>query len=152
MEAKSHTFACEFNSELYGIDEIVKVKGIQFPLLHNSATTGHKLQGSTVQNIFVNDIKYQQNWAYVVLSRVKTMGGLYLREKLKIDPECYKKPEEMKRMIRDFQNYYAAKVFTPEEYNKLLEDTEFSDFFQDYNLNIHGNAQVVDNGNDALNF
>jgi hypothetical protein len=35
----------------------------------NNATTGHKLQGSSVDSIFVHAWIYE--WAYVVLSRVR---------------------------------------------------------------------------------
>ena len=54
------------------------MKGTQFPIISNSCTTGHKLQGYTVPKILVNDWYYGTNWAYIVLSRVKTMDGLYL--------------------------------------------------------------------------
>ena len=54
------------------------MKGMQLPLVSNTATTGHKLQGSTVANIFVHDWNYTTNWPYVVLSRVRTMRGFFL--------------------------------------------------------------------------
>ena len=54
----------------------------QLPLVVNHATTGHKLQGCTTSSIFVNCFSYRTNWPYVVLSRVKTMKGLFLRKPL----------------------------------------------------------------------
>jgi len=58
------------------------MKGMQLPLVSNTATTGHKLQGSKVVNIFVLDWNYTTNWPYVVLSRVTTMRELFFRKKL----------------------------------------------------------------------
>ena len=51
--------------------ESIKMYGQQFPCVLNNATTGHKLQGKTVENIFVCNWNYTSNWVYVVLSRVK---------------------------------------------------------------------------------
>lgn len=52
--------------------------GVQFPLVSNDATTGHKLHGTTIASITINNWRYQSNWPYVVLSRVKTMNGLFI--------------------------------------------------------------------------
>ena len=46
---------------------------------NNLATTGHKLQGQTKDTIVVSDLFYGSNWMYVILSRVKTRNGLFLR-------------------------------------------------------------------------
>ena len=54
----------------------------QFPIILNTATTGHKLQGQTVDSLLINDWQYGQNWAYVVLSRSTTLNGIFLREEL----------------------------------------------------------------------
>ena len=55
----------------------------QFPIVVNIATTGHKLQGTGVNKLFVQDWQYKRNWPYVVMSRVKTFNGLFLRLPLK---------------------------------------------------------------------
>ncbi len=102
------------------------MKGLQFPIISNSATTGHKLQGSTVENIFANDMSYKKNWAYVVLSRVKELKGVHLKHRLKLDLELYKKPDEMKRMIQDLADNIECDFFTNEDYEQLLQDTEFA--------------------------
>jgi hypothetical protein len=52
----------------------------QVPLIRNLATTGHKLQGQTKESIVVSDYFYGSNWMYVILSRVKTRYGLFLRD------------------------------------------------------------------------
>ena len=58
--------------------EMVRMKMTQIPLLTNNATTGHKLQGATIPSMFVHCWRMEKNWAYVVLSRVKTLNGLHL--------------------------------------------------------------------------
>ena len=58
----------------------------QFGVLVNNATTGHKLQGMSKDNITIVDWFYSvKNWVYVVLSRVKTLSGLHLFKELKIE-------------------------------------------------------------------
>ena len=51
--------------------EDIQMKAVQLPVIINNATTGHKLQGNGVDNIFVHTWSYTTNWAYVMLSRVK---------------------------------------------------------------------------------
>ena len=53
-----------------------------FPVLVNHATTGHKLQGQSKDSVFVHAWSCTKNWVCVVLSRVRTLSGLFLREKL----------------------------------------------------------------------
>jgi hypothetical protein len=51
----------------------------QFGVNSNIATTGHKLQGMSKDKIIVTSWSYQfKNWIYVILSRVRTLEGLYL--------------------------------------------------------------------------
>jgi hypothetical protein len=63
-----------------------------------NATTGHKLQGSSVDSIFVHAWIYEK-WAYVVLSRVRTHKGLYLRHPLDFDLRRYAVPPRLKEML-----------------------------------------------------
>ena len=70
------------------------MKGYQLPIVSNTATTGHKLQGSSMDVLFVHEWNYTTNWPYVVLSRVRTMEGLWFREPLKNDLKKYSLPEE----------------------------------------------------------
>jgi hypothetical protein len=44
----------------------------------NHATTGHKLQGKTIESLVIAEWSKVRNWAYVVLSHVRTLGGLFL--------------------------------------------------------------------------
>ena len=80
-----------------------KMKATQIPILLNNATTGHKLQGCGVDHIFVHNWSYVTNWVYVMLSRVKTMQGLYARNKLTTDLSKYATKESYKAMIRKFK-------------------------------------------------
>jgi hypothetical protein len=55
----------------------------QFGVISCIGTTGHKLQGMSKDNIIVTSWNYgTRNWIYVVLSRVRTLAGLHLLQKL----------------------------------------------------------------------
>jgi hypothetical protein len=62
----------------------------QFPVNLNDATTGHKLQGISKDELIVQSWSYRTSgWPYTVVSRVRKFLGLYLNEKL--DYRKYKK-------------------------------------------------------------
>ena len=122
-----------------GLDELyVRVQGTQFPLISNSCTTGHKLQGCSLQSILANTWYYGANWAYVVLSRVTTMFGLHMRKPLSKDLSKYKKPEAMKRMLEDFKNRIAVQMIDDSDY----EDLERTEFVSPQNLDGDGDDVV----------
>jgi hypothetical protein len=75
----------------------------QIPIVVNNATTGHKLQGSTREDIFINCFSYAKNWPYVLLSRVKTRKGLYLRHRLD-ESKDYLLDAKLLRMKQIFQD------------------------------------------------
>ena len=60
----------------------VQINFLQLPILANHATTVHKLQGRTVDSLFINDFNYKGNWVYVALSRLRSLDKLFLRRKL----------------------------------------------------------------------
>ena len=97
------------------------MKATQLPLLVNNATTGHKLQGSSVDNIFVHNWSYVTNWVYVMLSRVKTRVGLFCRNKLSKDLKKYAVPEGLRRMLDRFRSRCAPTYWTEEQYDELFE-------------------------------
>ena len=71
------------------------VKVSQIPVNCNIATTGHKLQGMSLDNLVVNSWGYKfENWVYVVLSRVRKRKGLGLNKKLDLKRE-FKVPEKL---------------------------------------------------------
>jgi hypothetical protein len=54
----------------------------QFPINVSNAVTVHKLQGRTIKHLFISSYDYRDNWMYVVLSRVTTRQGLFLRHRI----------------------------------------------------------------------
>ncbi len=70
----------------------------QFPILGNYATTGHKLQGKSLDELVIAEWSQVKNWAYVVLSRVRTLDGLYLTEPIPEDIDFSPHPENLDMM------------------------------------------------------
>ena len=62
----------------------MKCRVFQFPVNSSDAITGHKLQGLTKDNLIVYSWNKSTGWIYVVLSRVRTLSGLYLVRRLKL--------------------------------------------------------------------
>jgi hypothetical protein len=76
----------------------------QVPLISNSAATGHKLQGSSLQSLFISSWNNGvPNWAYVAISRVRTKAGLFLRRPLSRDLSQYVMPDEYIAFIASFK-------------------------------------------------
>ena len=66
----------------------VNVNILQFPVTVNDTTTGHKLQGKSVDCLIIAEWATGiRNWTYVVLSRVKELKNLYLLEELPPDED-----------------------------------------------------------------
>ena len=82
FEVKSAKVSFKATIQIGTEECITGMTGNQFPLISNSCTTGHKLQGCTCASILVNEWYYGANWPYVVLSRVKTRKGLHIRQLL----------------------------------------------------------------------
>ena len=76
----------------------------QFLLNLNNATTGHKLQGMSIDNMIIPAFPNKKlralfkNWEYVVLSRVRTLNGLYLLEKLD-ENESFEPSDDFKKFL-----------------------------------------------------
>ncbi len=119
LRAKEYTFDVKFptptaiSSTTGNERELLGLKASQFPFISNTATTGHKLQGATIDKLFVhkwyfcrngrNPSSRPSNWPYVVLSRVRTIDGLIIHEKLPEDLTLYRAPQELRSMLRKFQ-------------------------------------------------
>ena len=74
---------------------IGSVSFTQFAVNSNVATTGHKLQGMSKDALIVNSWNYGfANWIYVVLSRVRTLSGLYLCAPLDMN-KSFKVPDKL---------------------------------------------------------
>ena len=91
----------------------------QLPVVSNTATTGHKLQGSGVDNLFVSEWFNEASWIYVILSRVKTRNGLFLREELKPNIPIHKVPETLKRKLDYFKNNCTRPDLDESEYKNM---------------------------------
>ena len=50
--------------------EMVKMKATQLLVISNQATTRHKLQVASINQLFVNKWNYTTNWPYIVLSQL----------------------------------------------------------------------------------
>ena len=103
--------------------EELHLKAVQLPILINNATTGHKLQGSGVDNLFVHDWKYITNWPYVVLSRVRTHMGLFFRKALSTDLTKYAMPKALHKMLEKFRSTRSPTYWNDDEYEELFPST-----------------------------
>ena len=92
---------------------------MQLPILINHATTGHKLQGTSIESLFISQWNYSKNWPYVMLSRVKTINDLYLRQPLSTDLDNYRVPTKLTQMVEDLKKF-EPKPLSKNIYNQLL--------------------------------
>lgn len=73
VQPKTHTFKANLPKPRILVQDnkyrtgLVKMKATQIPILVNNATTGHKLQGSGVEELFVHNWSYVTNWVYGML-------------------------------------------------------------------------------------
>ena len=110
LSPKSKTVTCSIPISLDGevhrntYREKRKLKLEQFPVNVSHARTIHKLQGRSLDNIFISSWDYRDNWIYVALSRVKTLRGLFLRM-----PLDHKKCKPMPFAVRDFMEKMRSK-------------------------------------------
>ena len=94
------------------------------PIVFNNATTGHKLQGSSVDQLFIHEWKYGcRNWVYVVLSRVRTRNGLFIRKPIKISEikNFNTVPDALTKMLDKFRQY-SPEMFSSRVYEGLKVD------------------------------
>ena len=94
-----------------------KMKAIQLPFVSNSATTCHKLQGATCENLCINSFDYSSNWPYVALSRVKTLNGLFLKEPISYKKDFTIEPE----LVYMKKEFYTSKRI-PDNYLDNIEE------------------------------
>ena len=79
------------------------IKLTQFPLNIAHARTVHKLQGRTIENILISTWDYTDNWIYVVLSRCRSLKGIFVRHKL-----IHQKTRGMSKDLLDFHKHFRA--------------------------------------------
>ena len=64
--------------------QTMKCRVTQIPVNSSDAITGHKLQGLTKDQLIVYSWNRCTSWIYVVLSRVRTLEGLFLLKGLRL--------------------------------------------------------------------
>lgn len=100
------------------------IKMTFFPVVLNHATTGHKLQGKSLNQLVVAEWSAVKNWAYVVLSRVRTLDGLYLLRPIPSHIDFSPRPEYIAMMER-LRNTILA---TPEQVETMLHDFDINNY------------------------
>ena len=107
---------------------LCRLKMRQIHVHINNATTGHKLQGTSLDSLFVSNWSYVRNWPYVMLSRVRKLSGLYLRNPL-LPPgkKDYSFPKELRNMIEHFENNKTPECFRNEFDEKCIYSKCFND-------------------------
>ena len=81
FELKPNTRTCNFKVTPHDDASCplkMSAKFSQIPVNSSDAITGHKLQGLTKDSLVVYEWDSDTCWIYVVLSRVRTLKGLYL--------------------------------------------------------------------------
>jgi hypothetical protein len=88
----------------------------QFPVVGNYATTGHKLQGKSLDELVIAEWSKVKNWAYVVLSRVRTLAGLFLEKPIPEDIDFSPNPDYLDMMSNLRQTILVIPIAT-EDWN-----------------------------------
>lgn len=101
--------------------QTMQVQLNQLPVVSNSATTVHKLQGSGVDKLTVSEWRNEASWICVVLSRITTREGLYLRAPLKPNLALHKMPEMLKQKLSHFRKHCVRRGLTEQEYSNICK-------------------------------
>jgi hypothetical protein len=119
LKPKVGTFRVKYPICEFGLNTRIKTS-IQLeylPVIVNHATTGHKLQGKTVKSLVIAQWSKVKNWAYVVLSRVKTLDGLFLMQPIPEDID-FSPPNDYLDMMSHLRTTILA---TPEQVSELKQ-------------------------------
>ena len=116
---KPETRQCKIKLRKYRDVVIDGVKVTYLPINSNISTTGHKLQGRTLNHLIVNSWAYKcPHWVYVVLSRVRTLKSLILNEKLDIH-RTYEAREELVKWEKQMKDNIETNTFSIRGHNDL---------------------------------
>ena len=111
----------------------------QFPIHVNNATAGHKLQGTSLESLMISSWSYARNWPCVMLSRVRTLQGLFLRDPLKHQGgklgKDYSVPKELTKMQQIFEKHKIPIAFS-ENFDEEAIFSASSDLQHSYFDNI----------------
>lgn len=85
---------CTVTCKLGSSGKSFKVRVTQLPCVSALVLTGHKIQGQTLNSVILGALSPihqsgQSGWIYVILSRVRTLNGLFLLTKLEEDVQKY---------------------------------------------------------------
>ena len=124
---KPETRQCKIKFRMWNNMILKNVKVTYLPINCNISTTGHKLQGKTLDHLVINSFAYKcTHWVYVVLSRVKQLINLILNQKLDIHRDYKAKPELVKWEL-DMKKNIEARTFKDrgkKDYEKYLREEE----------------------------
>jgi hypothetical protein len=114
---------------------------VQIPLISNDATTGHKLQGSSLDAVCIPSWSCSTNWPCVMLSRVRTLDGLCLGKPLNPSKDC-SVPQNLQRMLRKLRrNKVPAELGCDQlDLNRTQIDVTQTTFGLDSNAEMHRRA------------
>ena len=112
-------FRVKYPISEFGLNTRVQTRiELQFlPIIVNHATTGHKLQGKTVKSLVIAEWSRVKNWAYVVLSRVRTLDGLFLTKPIPENID-FSPPTDYLDMMTNLRQKMLA---TPEQVSELKQ-------------------------------
>ena len=115
------TRQCKIKLKKYSDAVLDKIKVTYLPINSNISTTGHKLQGRTLDHLIVNSWAYKcPHWVYVVLSRVKTLKRIILNEKLDVHHN-YEARKELVRWEKQIKADIETKTFSIRRKSDLEE-------------------------------
>jgi hypothetical protein len=119
LTPESAAFSVKYPISEFGLNTRIhaSIDMTYLPVLVNHATTGHKLQGKTVKRLVIAQWSRLKNWAYVVLSRVRTLDGLFLVKPIPPDVDFSPANDYLDMMV-----YLRKEILaTPEQVVDLKE-------------------------------
>jgi hypothetical protein len=124
LTSQKGTFRVQYPICEFGINQRVNtnIEFRYFPVISNHATTGHKLQGKTVTSLVIEEWCKRKNWAYVVLSRVRTLGGLFMTRPIPEDID-FSPPSNYLDMMQNLRDNILA---IPEQVSDLKQSMNYS--------------------------
>ena len=138
FKGRFHVRPCK-SEETYRVNYPTLVLGVRtqfraaiklkcLPVVLNHATTGHKLQGKSMDEIVITEWskKDAKKWAYVMISRVRTLEGLFLLEPLP-DNIDFQPDEKYLQMMARLRGTILA---CPEQVADLMECFPSSPYYE----------------------
>lgn len=96
------------------------VRVVHFPLVLCWATTVHKLQGQSLDRLFIHSWKLSSDWIYVALSRLRTRAGLFINKCLAFNPDSFKPHKNYLRMLSYFRTHKVRPDLDDDDIQQIL--------------------------------